>query len=250
MRDKFRRLIGNADKPEPKSAPKPAPASRPPSPSAKIQPPAVPPPAPAPKAEPSGRQLAQEHLAKLQEKINKLTDDFAEGAINREQFKKLYEHYQRERRSIERLMAASDIKTGELKDAIADGKSILIRREHMARAEGYAIYENASGMPITTIGHFELDPELVIPMLSSFRAATQEIFGAGIRSTAIEGDRWLCFVPGEFTTMLAIFANEPAQKQLAALEDLHRLFERANRHRLTRSPIDPSGLLFPHEFYK
>ena len=87
-------------------------------------------------------------------------------------------------------------------------------------------------------------------MLSSFRAATQEIFGAGMRSTSIEGDRWLCFVPGEFTTMLAIFANEPAQKQLAALEDLHRLFERANRHRLTRSPIDPSGLLFPHEFYK
>ncbi|MEK7328147.1 MAG: hypothetical protein AAB217_23130, partial [Chloroflexota bacterium] len=101
-----------------------------------------------------------------------------------------------------------------------------------------------------TIGHFELDPELVIPMLSSFRAATQEIFGAGMRSTSIEGDRWLCFVPGEFTTMLAIFANEPAQKQLAALEDLHRLFERANRHRLTRSPIEPDALLFPHEFYK
>lgn len=240
MRDKFRRLISDIEKDS--------------KPTSKPTPPAAPPPVsaldPTPVPAPSGRQLAQEHLAKMQEKINKLTDDFAEGQINREQFKKLYEHYQRDRRSLERLLAASEVKTGEIKEVVADGKSILIRREHMARADGYAVYENASGMPITTLGHFELDPALAIPMLSSFRAATQEIFGAGLRSTAIEGGRWLCFVPGEFTTMLALFTNEPAQKQMTDIEDLHRLFERANRHRLIQSPIEPDSLLFPHEFYK
>jgi hypothetical protein len=191
---------------------------------------------------------AREYLDRVQDKINKLTDDFAEGAINRDQFRKLYEHYQRERKTIETLLA-SDVKTGELKAAISEGYSVVIRREHSAKAEGYAIYENESGMPLKTIGHFEVDPALVVPMLSSFRSAAKEIFGAALRSTEIEGGKWMCFVPGLYTTMLAIFSKEPAQRQQEFLEGLHRLFERANRHRLSQTPIDVEGLLFPHEFY-
>jgi hypothetical protein len=86
-------------------------------------------------------------------------------------------------------------------------------------------------------------------MLSSDRAAAQEIFGSGVRSTAIEGGRWLCFVPGNYTTLLAVFSTEPAGKQLDVLEELHRLFERANRSQLTSSTTDPSALLFPHEYF-
>ncbi len=104
-------------------------------------------------------------------------------------------------------------------------------------------------MPLSTLGQFELDPALLIPMLSSYRAATREIFGAGMRSTEIEGGCWLCFVPGELTTMLAIFTVEPAARQLAFLEELHRLFERANRRTLSERPADPAQLIFPHEYY-
>ena len=110
-------------------------------------------------------------------------------------------------------------------------------------------YENVSGMPICTLGRFEIDPALLVPMLSSYRSATREIFGAGMRSTAIEGGRWLCFVPGQFTTMLAVFSSEPAGKQLEFLDELHRLFEQANRRRLSASPLDPAKLMFPHEYY-
>ena len=197
---------------------------------------------------PGARQQAEEYLQRLQIKVHQLADDFAVGVINREQFQKLYEHYQRERRAVENLLT---VETGAeaFQAAMGEGESILIRKQHVARAQGYAIYENESGMPLTTIGNFELDPALVAPMLSSFRAATQEIFGGGIRSTAIEGGRWLCFVPGEFTTLIALFTNEPAPKQQAHIEDLHRLFEKANRHRLTRSPVDPGFLLFPHELF-
>lgn len=202
----------------------------------------------SPDAQLSARKQAEDYLKRLQAKINQLADDFAEGTINRDQFQKLYEHYQRERRGVENLLNA-DTSDTEFKSAINEGQSMVIRKQHIARAIGYSIYENASGMPITTLGHFELDPALVIPMLSSFRAATQEIFGAGLRSTAIEGGRWLCFVPGELTTLLALFSTEPAQKQLDYLEDLHRLFEKANRRHLMQSPVTPASLLFPHEFF-
>jgi len=257
MQDKFRRLTGGKPKEESPAQPTPPPAPGPkpePKPGHSVAEkkigrgcaePLIP--KPDPWAQ-DARQQAEEYLKRLQIKVNQLADDFAEGVINREQFQKLYEHYQRERRAVENLLSV-ETSAEAFQAAIGEGESILIRKQHVARAQGYAVYENESGMPLTTIGNFELDPALVVPMLSSFRAATQEIFGGGIRSTAIEGGRWLCFVPGEFTTLLALFTNEPAPKQQTHIEDLHRLFEKANRHRLIRSPVDPESLLFPHELF-
>jgi hypothetical protein len=249
MQDKFRKLIGL----KPKEQPPPSPEVE----SKPVQSVAAKKPGrqgteplfvkPDPNA-PDARQQAEQYLQRLQTKVAQLANDFAEGVINREQFQKLYEHYQRERRAVENLLAA-DSDPAALKAAIGEGQSLFIRRQHLAHPQGYAIYENESGMPLTTLGDFELDPALVVPMLSSFRAATQEIFGAGLRATAIEGGRWLCFVPGEFTTFLALFTNEPAPRQLSHIEDLHRLFEKANRHRLSRPPIEPDALLFPHELF-
>lgn len=205
-------------------------------------------PPPEPQAESSGQTAAQQFLDKLQEKIGRLADDFASGSINRQQFQQLYTHYQREMRAVETLIA-TDQGASEWGDAFQEGESVLIRQQHAAKAKGYAIYENNSGMPITTLGKFEVDPALFVPMLSSFRSATVEIFGGGIQATAIEGGRWLCFVPGKFTTMMAIFTAEPAKKQLDFLEQLHKLFEKANRALLPHSPVDASKLVFPHEHF-
>ncbi len=205
---------------------------------------------PSPPAQPqpatSGQDAAQQYLEKLQDKIGRLADDFANGTINRQQFQELYAHYQREMRAVETLIQVNQ-EESEWGDAFQEGQSVLIRQQHAAKARGYAIYENSSGMPISTLGKFEVDPALFVPMLSSFRSATAEIFGGSIQATAIEGGRWLCFVPGKFTTMMSIFTAEPAKKQLDFLEQLHRLFEKANRTLLANSPVDASELVFPHE---
>ena len=70
-----------------------------------------------------------------------------------------------------------------------------------------------------------------------------------MRSSQIEGGRWLCFVPGEFTTLMALFSTSPASQQMESLEDLHRLFERANRNLLGGGLVDPNDLVFPHAFF-
>jgi len=190
----------------------------------------------------------QVYLARVQAKINKLAEEFAAGAINQAQFQELFDHYRREQQTVKRWIQVEP-ESDAWKEATTEGKSVLIRAGHEAKALGYAIYENESGMPLNTIGQFEMDPELVVPMLSSYRAATREIFGAGMRSSQIEGGRWLCFVPGKFTTLMALFSTSPASRQLESLEDLHRIFERANRNLLGGGLLDPSALVFPHAFF-
>jgi hypothetical protein len=191
---------------------------------------------------------AQAYLDKVRAKVDKLAQDFNEGTINRAQFRNLYAHYQREIQSIERMIETAP-SSDQWKGAMTEGQSMVIRRRHIARAVGYAIFVNDSGMPLSTLGRFDLDPALLVPMLSSYRAATREVFGAGTRSTEMEDGRWLCYVPGEFTTMLAVFGAEPASKQLQFLELLHRDFEQANERHLANPPLDASSLLFPHEYY-
>jgi hypothetical protein len=188
------------------------------------------------------------YLARVQAKINKLAEEFATGAINQRQFQELYEHYQKEQQTVKRWLAMAP-DTDAWQEATTEGQSVLIRADNLARVVGYAIYESNSGMPLNTIGQFEVDPELVVPMLSSYRAATQEIFGAGMRSSEIEGGRWLCFVPGEFTTLMALFSKGPSTRQLNSLEELHRLFERANRYFLQDPNLQPGDLVFPHTHF-
>ncbi|MBI3361334.1 MAG: hypothetical protein HY023_09510 [Chloroflexi bacterium] len=194
----------------------------------------------------SAKPKAKEYLARVQAKIAKLAEDFAAGTINRAQFQELYSHYQREIRTIEQMIEAGQ---GDWQSAVTEGQSVMIRKRNLARAEGYAVYENESGMPLATLGSFQIDSALLVPMLSSYRAATAEIFGAGMRSTAIEGGRWLCFVPGQHTTLMALFTVEVAPKQMEALENIHRVFESANRNRLASPPVNPTGLIFPHEYF-
>jgi hypothetical protein len=201
-----------------------------------------------PSGEVATTDQAQAYLRKVQEKINHLAEEFAAGVINQAQFQELYDHYRREQQNVKRwIEIAPD--SDAWKEATTEGKSVIIRAGHVAKVLGYAVYENNSGMPLNTIGEFEVDPELVVPMLSSYRAATKEIFGAGMRSSQIEGGRWLCFVPGEFCTLMALFSTGPAARQLEALEELHRLFERANRNLLCATVIYPESLVFPHAYF-
>jgi hypothetical protein len=231
----LQRFFSNPPKPAPPAEIPPVAAAR-----------SVPPPPPAPAPVEDSRDQAEHHLREVQAKTNKLAEDFAKGEINRDTFVHLYEHYQQQHQAIERLL---EISPETWREAVSQGKSIAIRREHFAKPLGFSIYENASGMPLATLGKFDLDPALMVPMLSSYREAAREMFGSRMRSTQIENGRWVCFVSGQFTTLIALYNTEPAARQLQQMEETHLFFERANKPRLQRSPIDTEGMVFPHEYY-
>ena len=229
---------------------KPAPAKAQPAADAPV------PPAPAPKPRPaqigpsddtlvSSRSEAGDYLGKVSDKMMKLAEDFAQGRVNRAQFEELYRHYLNERSAIEKLLDAQPASPA-WKNVVTAGESVLIRRKHAALPLGYAIYVNATSALLRSVGGFRIDPAVLVSMLSAYRSATAEIFGSGIKSSEIEGGRWLCFVPGMYTTLLVVFSVEPARLQMEMLEQLHAHFERANRPTFEAGLPDAAKLVYPH----
>ena len=81
---------------------------------------------------------ASEYLAKVQEKINRLAEEFASGAINQAQFQELFDHYRREQSTVKRWMEIAP-ESNAWRDATTEGKSVIIRAGHTARVLGYAV---------------------------------------------------------------------------------------------------------------
>jgi hypothetical protein len=171
-------------------------------------------------------------LQELRAKMARLAEDFAQGKLNRKQFQEIYSHYQKQRQAVESAIVGAS-GADQWRSSIVTGTTGVLRERHAAVVMAYAIYDNTSSLPLASVGRFRIDAGLLIPMLSSFRSAATEIFGAGLRSTEIEGGRWLCFVPGYHTTLMVLFSVEPARVQLTLIEDLHRDFEVANRATLS-----------------
>jgi hypothetical protein len=186
----------------------------------------------------------KEYLSRTYAKMTKCVEDFAGGKINRAQFQQLYAHYEREVSVVGQLLAESD-DPGAWRRAVTEGESVVIRKRHQARSIGFAIYYNDSGMPIETLGEFTVESALLIPMLSSYRSATTEIFRAGMRSTEMENGQWLCFVPGRFTTLITLFTQEPSEQQLEVLNRMHGHFEIANHDALSNGTAQPGELALP-----
>jgi hypothetical protein len=193
-------------------------------------------------------QDAQRYLAKVRTKVNDLAARFAEGKINRQQFQDLYSHYQKEIAMIEQYLN-TEPDSDAWKQAVAEGQSIMIRRKHAARFLGFAIYDHESGIPLRTSGEFGIDPALFVPMLHSYRSATKEIFGSMVRSTQIEGGKWLCFISGKRTTTIALFSTEPSRNRIDTLDHLQSVFEHANQNLLGKSGVDPDLLVCPQEYF-
>jgi hypothetical protein len=186
----------------------------------------------------------QEFIAQAHQKMSRLVQEFANGEINRTQFHQLYDRYQRQIMAVAQLIAEVD--PTQWKDAIRDTEDTLhLRKRLTAKAVGMSVYYNKSGMPIETLGEFAVEPELIVPMLSSYRSAAAEIFRAGMRSTEMENGQWLCFVPGTFTTLIALFSLEPSENQLEMVERMHQDFETANKAALEAGQVDPEKLAYP-----
>ncbi len=189
-------------------------------------------------------QQGREFIAQVHRKMSKLVQEFANGEINRTQFQHLYARYQRQIMSVAQWITTDA--PSEWPEAVRGSEdTIHIRKRLTAKAVGLSIYENKSGLPLETLGEFAIEPELIVPMLSSYRSAAAEIFRAGVRSTEMENGQWLCFVPGKYTTLIALFSLEPSDNQMDTVRRMHKDFEEANHTALEAGNLDPDKLAYP-----
>ncbi|MBI5931745.1 MAG: hypothetical protein HY862_20715 [Chloroflexi bacterium] len=188
----------------------------------------------------------QGFISDVHKKMSRVAQEFAAGELNRTQFLHIYDRYQRQILLIAQLIAESD-PTG-WREAITDGEdTVEIRRRYESMPIGLSVYSNRSGMPIETVGDFQVEPELVTPMFDAYASATAEIFQAAVRNIELENGGWLCFVRGHHTSLLALFSFEPASFQVSLIEKLHADFEVANVKHLAEGETDPAQLA--HSFY-
>lgn len=176
---------------------------------------------------------------RVNEKILSLVDEFANGAINQQQFLDIYRHYRNEQYALKAHVSIGD----------ASGNTVMIRNRHKSNTLAYAIYESDSGIPVGTRGDFPIDPALLIPMLASYHSVAKEIFGQGIRKAEVVGGKWMSFIVGEVTTMITIVENEPSASYMETLTKQHALFEQRNAKELSRKPIRGDKIEFPKPIF-
>jgi hypothetical protein len=183
---------------------------------------------------------AEQRLQELEAKLDRTVQDLADGLINRAQFENLYRHYQNQRRVLHGLLSEGG---GQMPTSLTTGESMIIRQKYAAKVLAYAIYDNESGVPLRTVGDFPLDSDLVVGFLSGFRSAAAEILGAGAAKAEAEDGKVLCYVPGQYCTLIVLYSSDPAEIDVRSLRHTHLHFEELNAGLLRQRPI-PAGDLF------
>jgi hypothetical protein len=193
-------------------------------------------------ANPSSKILAMK--AEIQEKIQKLLSDFANGEISREQFHAVYERYTSQLSMADMAMRSSSPST--VMEMMQDGTSTLVVKEkYMGKAVGMTIYNNRSGTLLETLGEFEVPPDKLAPILNDFSLLMEsgKLVEREIRK--IGAKQWLVFAAGRYTTVVTLFHNEPSEQQNREIERLHHDFERANAPLFEKGNVDGNKLAYP-----
>jgi len=198
-------------------------------------------PAPPPTA-PDGE--VEVRLHELETKLDRTVQDLADGLINRAQFDNLYRHYQNQRRMIRGLLMEG---SGQLPASMAAGESMIIRQRYAAKILAYAVYDNESSVALYTMGDFPMESELVVGFLSGFRSAAAEIMGAGAAKAEAEDGKVLCYVPGQYCTLIVLYSSDPAEVDVRGLRQIHSHFETLNTGLLRQRPIPADKLFFSYD---
>ena len=203
---------------------------------------------PSPKtAEPPTSTLdpdTERYSQELETKLDRTVQDLADGIINRAQFENLYRHYQNQRRMVQGLVAEG---SDQVPDSMTAGESMIIRQRYASKVLAYAVYDNESSVPLHTRGNFPVDSDLVVGFLSGFRSAAAEILGAGAAKAEAEDGKVLCYVPGQYSTLIVIYSSDPAEVDTKSLRQTHLHFETINGNLLKQRPIPTDELLFNYD---
>jgi hypothetical protein len=182
--------------------------------------------------------------AQIQEKIQKLLAEFADGAISREQFHAVYERYTSQLSMAEMAMRSSspDMVMGMVQDGTS---TLVVKEKHMGKAVGMTIYNNRSGTLLETLGDFDVPPEKLSPILNDFSLMMDSGKLVEREVRKIGAKQWLLFAAGNFTTVVTLFHNEPSEQQSREIERLHHDFEQANGSFFNKGQVDASKLAYP-----
>jgi hypothetical protein len=194
------------------------------------------------------REQAQKQIAEgqtlidtIQGKMKKIVDEFAAGEISREQFQKIYEHYQGQIvLAAQMMMDADSLSTAELNP----GETMAIRKGLTAKAKAMTVYYHATGLLLETIGDFDVPVALISPTLNNIGS---QVSAGNKVETRVEkfNNEWLLYMPGKYSTAVMLLSHEPAARQISIMENMQRDFEGANENILKSGHAEGNALVYP-----
>lgn len=182
--------------------------------------------------------------AQVEQKIQALLEEFANGKLSREQFQAIYERYNSQLLLAEQALRSTnpDVVIG-----MAQGgpPTIAMKEAYMGKALGMMIYNNMNGTEIETLGEFNVPVDKIAPTLNDFSQMMKGSRLVDRQAKKIGMREWLLFVGGNYTTVVCLFQNEPSPDQCREIERLHHDFELANCWFLRNVEADKSKLAYP-----
>lgn len=189
------------------------------------------------------RQEAEAFKNAVAAKMEKLINEFAEGKLSREQFQVIYDRYSNQLEIAEQAMRTGRL--DEIYESRNSTSTVAMRDAYEGKATGLMIYHHRSGTILETLGNFAPPMAIIQPMLDRFAAQLAENKFIDDYVEKIGDREWVLYVPGRFTIVVTTFLNEPSEKQSQKIAQLHRDFEKANRHRLAEEAVDAGKLAYP-----
>lgn len=188
-------------------------------------------------------KAAVEYKTVIEGKIQKIIQEFAEGALSREQFQVLYERY-----NAQLAIATEAIISGN-PDAVQianDGLStIAVKEAYQGKAVGLLIFHIKSKKILETLGSFDVPMQLIEANLNTFAMLIDANEFVERHTESMNKGRWILYAPGQTTIVVTIFQNEPSQFQIREIDRLQHDFEQANQVILSQNNIDASALAYP-----
>ena len=183
-------------------------------------------------------------LNTLRGKMELVSDEFAQGKINRAQFNAVYKRYSEQRTIIERLIARNPDSEAWKQVIGVKGQTGFLRDHFEAQPLYFVAYRHHHFEPITAGGKQKANDELIKPVLTLvWSLPTRPKNGLGRKPI---GDmQWLILACGDHAATVVMFSLEPSIAQARLVRDLHADFERANQAALARGWIVPERMVFP-----
>ena len=191
-------------------------------------------------------QRAKEAAAHLKMKMGAVTIEFNEGRINQAQFQAIYTRYGEQLSLIQHLLNEKPL-PDVWQHILEEGSTNVLRKEYAAKVVGCVLCYNMTGDIMQVMGRFNLTDELLAPLLSDLSTQSSRNLEGGQRCTQIEGGRWLCIVPGVYSTTIVLYSSEPSSDQLDAAIGLQAEFEEANLAVLKTGVIEGRDFSYPQQ---
>jgi hypothetical protein len=181
-------------------------------------------------------------LTALDEKLDRLEDDFEHGRINASQYRAIRRHYQEQREVALRLKEANP-SSDRWRVVLEEGRTTFLMQLNEAMCTCAALFDLRSRDRIFIQGEMPQAAEEAMGLLRTFGPTRKETGPGRMLATHLDDGSCLLLIPGRFTAVLSVFSQDPPGWQVRALREVLLNFEAANRAALRKLQRDK--LVFP-----